>query len=166
MKLRKICCTGLANSLSSRINSRARNEKVTWTLDKYNRTPGTFLTGLRVVSDRATQIPELPNSGVRQVVVRITSRQSTGKVLAPPSKHKGQGHKSSVPAEAPAPKQQDCTEYVVIQKMRWTGEEEPWRVWGHTSPTTVDDLQDAAFAPGLSASDRIEAMKSQMMGKK
>ncbi|KAK1141635.1 hypothetical protein N8T08_008899 [Aspergillus melleus] len=160
-KLRKFCCTGLANSLSSRINSRPKGEKVTWSLDKYNRTPGTFLTGLRVVSDRATQIPELPNSGVRQVVVRIMSRQSTGKVQVQ-SKHKGQ--KSTVPAEAP--KQQDCTEYIVIQKMRWTGEEEPWRVWGHTSPTTVDELMDPAFAPGMSAADRVEAMKAQMMGKK
>lgn len=162
MKLRKICCTGLANSLSSRINDRPRNEKVTWTLEKYNRTPGTFLTGLRVVSDRATQIPELPNSGVRQVIVRITSRQSTGKIKMQP-KHKRQG--ASVPADSHAPpKEQDCTEYMVFQKMRWTGLEEPWRVWGHTTPTTVDNLQDAAFAPGLTASERLEAIKDEMMG--
>ncbi|PLB52357.1 hypothetical protein P170DRAFT_453761 [Aspergillus steynii IBT 23096] len=168
MKLRKICCTGLANNLSSRINDRPKDEKVTWALEKYNRTPGTFLTGLRVVSDRATQIPELPNSGVRQVIVRITSRQSTGKVkVQPKNKRLGPSVPTETPVEPPAaPKQQDCTEYVVVQKLRWTGEEEPWRIWGHTTPMTVDNLQDAAFAPGLSAAERLELMKSEMMGKK
>ncbi|KAF7585337.1 hypothetical protein BBP40_011221 [Aspergillus hancockii] len=156
--LRKVCCTGLANSLSSRIASRPKDEKVTWSLDKYMRTPGTFLTGVRVVSDRGTQIPEIADSGVRQVVLRITSRQSTGKVKTTKSAN-------AVETTTPA-KQQDCTEYIVLQKLRWFGEEEDWRIWGHTTPTTVDDLDNPMFVSGLSLSERMEAMKESMGGKK
>lgn len=161
--LRKICCTGLANSLTSRIAGRAKDEKVTWTLDKYNRTPATLLTGLRVVSDRATQIPELPDSGVRQVVVRITSQQSTGKGKVV----KGRNPNAPTEVQQVGPvKQQDCTEYIVLQKLRWTGEEEDWRIWGHTTATTVDDLNSPFFAPGLTMGERMEAMKETMQGKK
>ncbi|THC98030.1 hypothetical protein EYZ11_002456 [Aspergillus tanneri] len=152
------------SAFAERINNRLKDEKVTWSLEKYNRTPGTFLTGLRVVSDRATQIPEIPDSGVRQVVVRITSRQSTGKIKLQP-KHRPQG--PSVPAEnAASTKQQDCTEYIVVQKLRWAGEEEDWRIWGHATPTTVEDLSNAFFAPGMTVADRLEAMKDSMQGRK
>ncbi|RHZ70526.1 hypothetical protein CDV55_104968 [Aspergillus turcosus] len=160
--LRKICCTGLANSLSSRIASRPKDEKVTWTLDKYNRTPGTLFTGVRVLADRATQIPELPDSGVRQVVVRITSRQSTSKVTVPTKR----GAEDAVAAEPAPAKQQDCTEYIVLQKLRWTGEEQEWRIWGHATPTTVDDLDNPFFAAGLTLSERMDAMRDMMTGKK
>ncbi|KAF9888419.1 hypothetical protein FE257_008697 [Aspergillus nanangensis] len=162
--LKKICCAGLANSLGSRISSRPKGEKITWNLDKYNRTPTTFMTGIRVVSDRATQIPELPDSGVRQVVVRITSRQSTGKVKVV-SKAGARNSTTAVEPVGPV-KQQDCTEYIVIQKLRWTGEEEDWRVWGHASPTTVEDLSSPFFVSGLSLSERMDAMKDMMGGKK
>ncbi|KAL4866666.1 hypothetical protein BDV12DRAFT_172637 [Aspergillus spectabilis] len=157
--LRKICCTGLANNLIGRIAARPKGERVTWSLDKYIRSPSTFFTGIRVVSDRATQIPELPDSGVRQVVLRVTTRQSTGKV-----QRKIAG--VDAPAERPPVKQQDCAEYIVIQKLRWTGEEEPWRIWGHTTPTTVDDLSSPFFAQGLSMADRLEAMRNSMGVKK
>ncbi|EAW21928.1 uncharacterized protein NFIA_070990 [Aspergillus fischeri NRRL 181] len=160
--LRKICCSGLANNLSSRVASRPKDEKVTWALDKYNRTPGTLFTGLRVLADRATQIPDLPDSGVRQVVVRITSRQSTSKVTIPTKR----GAESAVAAEPAPAKQQDCTEYIVIQKLRWTGEEQEWRIWGHATPTTVEDLDSPFFAPGLTLSERMDAMKDMMTGKK
>ncbi|KAL4924929.1 uncharacterized protein BDV17DRAFT_202657 [Aspergillus undulatus] len=155
--LRKICCTGLANNLTGRITARPKGEKVTWSLDKYIRSPSTFFTGLRVVSDRAVQIPELRDSGVRQVILRITSRQSTGKVRQP--------SRGKSPTEKPV-KQQNCTEYIVIQKLRWLGEEEPWRVWGHATPTTMDDLSSPHFAMGLSAFERLEAMKHDMAGGK
>ncbi|KAL4906906.1 hypothetical protein BDW74DRAFT_129711 [Aspergillus multicolor] len=154
--IRNICCTGLANNLVKRIENRPRDEQVTWSLDSYIRAPSTWFTGIRVVSDRATQIPEIPNSGVRQVVLRITSRQSTGKVQRRASKN-------GTPAEN-APKQQDCTEYIVIQKLRWMGEEDGWRVWGHATPTTVDDLNSPFFATGMSFAERYEAMKDAAMG--
>ncbi|OJJ43416.1 hypothetical protein ASPZODRAFT_136274 [Penicilliopsis zonata CBS 506.65] len=156
--IRKICCTGLANSLTSRISHRPKDQKVTWSLEKFLRTPGTLFTGVRVVSDRATQIPELPDSGVRQVVLRITSRQSTGKTTVT---SKNEEASTNEPA-----KQQDCTEYIVLQKFRWTGEEDDWRIWGHATPTTVEDLDSPFFASGVSLADRLEAMKSSMGGGK
>lgn len=158
--LRKICCTGLANNLSARISNRPKDERVTWSLDSYIRAPATLFTGIRVVADRATQIPEIPNSGIRQVVLRIASRQSTGKVTLPSSSRRG-------PPPTPEPaKQRDCTEYIVLQKLMWFGEEQDWRIWGHASPTTVDQLEDPFFAPGLKLSDRMEAMKDMMEGRK
>ncbi|RAH75516.1 uncharacterized protein BO66DRAFT_10067 [Aspergillus aculeatinus CBS 121060] len=156
--INKICCTGLAKELNSRIAARPKNEKVTWSLDNYNRDASTFWTGARVVSDRATQIPEIPNSGVRQVVVRITSKQTAGKYTAPA---KGQAAQDST-AVATNEKQRDCTEYIVIQKLRWTGEDTGWRVWGHATPTTVDDLTSPFFAPGLTLAERLEALKAGM----
>ncbi|KAL2831232.1 hypothetical protein BDW59DRAFT_158177 [Aspergillus cavernicola] len=157
--LRKICCTGLANNLIGRVASRPKGEKVTWSLDKYLRSPSTFFTGIRVVSDRATQIPELPDSGVRQVVLRITSRQSTGKAQR-------QLAGDNAPTEKSPAKQQDCTEYIVLQKLRWLGEEEGWRVWGHTMPTTIEDLENPFFAAGIPLAERLEAMKEIMGAKK
>lgn len=154
--LRKICCTGLANNLIGRIAARPKGEIVTWSLDKYIRSPSTFFTGIRVISDRATQIPELADSGVRQVVLRITSRQSTGKAQR-------QISGDYVPADV---KQRDCTEYIVLQKLRWIGEEEGWRVWGHATPTTIDDLSSPLFAQGLTFAERLDAMKETMGAKK
>ncbi|KAL3472650.1 hypothetical protein BJX99DRAFT_235087 [Aspergillus californicus] len=153
--LRKICCTGLANNLISRITTRPKGTKVTWSMDKYIRSPSTFFSGIRVVSDRATQIPEIPDSGVRQVVLRITSQQSTGEVQRKLSE-------DSIPSEKPITKKRDCTEYIVLQKMRWLGQEQDWRVWGHATPTTVEDLENPFFASGVSLAERIEAMKDSM----
>lgn len=165
--IRKICCTGLANNLSARISTRPKDEKVTWSLDSYIRTPATLFTGARVLADRATQIPEIPNSGIRQVVLRITSRQSTGKTKLPSTTIPGSGAQPQNNAMETAPaKQQDCTEYIVLQKLMWFGEEQDWRIWGHATPTTVEDLEDPFFAPGLKLSDRLEAMKEMMEGRK
>ncbi|EHA20048.1 hypothetical protein CBS63078_7245 [Aspergillus niger] len=159
--LRKVCCTGLANQLSTRIAARPKGERVTWNLDSYIRSPGTYFTGVRVMSDRATQIPEIPNSGVRQVVLRITSRQSKGTTKA-----SSNGAPADSTAVANNTKQQDCTEYLVIQQFRWAGEEDQWRVWGHATPTTVEDLESPFFARGMSLADRMEAMRETMTGKK
>ncbi|KAL4894180.1 hypothetical protein BDV59DRAFT_15185 [Aspergillus ambiguus] len=173
--IRKLCCTGFANDLTSRITSRAKDEAVTWSLTKYNRTPATLFTGVRVLADRATQIPEIPDSGVRQVVVRITSRQETSKmrvVSAPAPTPAGPGPRKTQPQTralepvGPA-KQQDCTEYLVFQKLRWFGQEEDWRVWGHTTPTTVEDLySNPMFAPGLSLAERMQHAQDMYQGKK
>ena len=164
--IRKICCTGLANNLGARISTRPKDEKVTWSLDSYIRSPATLFTGVRVLADRATQIPEIPNSGIRQVVLRITSRQSTGKTKLPSTIPQRGARTQNNTVEAAPAKQQDCTEYIVLQKLMWFGEEQDWRIWGHATPTNVEDLEDPFFAPGLKLSDRLEAMKEMMEGKK
>ncbi|KAL1962437.1 hypothetical protein VTN77DRAFT_9708 [Rasamsonia byssochlamydoides] len=155
--LRKICCTGLANNLSARINRRPKDEKVTWSLDKYIRAPSTYFTGVRVLSDRATQIPELPDSGVRQVVVRITSRQTTGTI--PVAGTRGSKEPETTATGTQKIKQQNCTEYIVLQKLLWMGKEEDWRIWGHAKPTTLEDLDKPWFAQGLTLSERLSMMQ-------
>ncbi|KAL4952111.1 hypothetical protein BDW69DRAFT_168455 [Aspergillus filifer] len=154
--LRKICCTGLANNLSNRIAARPRSQTITWNLDKYIRGPSTYFTGIRILADRATKLPEIRDSGVRQVVVRITTRQST-------SKSQRHATKDQNPVET---KQSGITEYIVLQKLRYLGEDEPWRIWGYAKATTMDDLSSPHFAMGLSPLDRMEAIKAEMGVKK
>lgn len=123
---------------------------MTWSLLKYLRTPGTYFTGMRVMSDRASELPDLPNSGIRQVVLRITSRQATSKKSTRPSNKD----------VAPAAKEQDCTEYVVIQSIRWQNNDSGWQVWGHVSPTTLNTLlTDPYFKPGLTLTERLSAIR-------
>lgn len=143
------------------IEKRPIGEQVTWKLVSWLRQPSTFFTGLRVVSDRATQIPEVSNSGIRQVVVRMTTRQS--KSTSAPGRARGKASKAV--AETPA-KEQDCHEYIVIQQIIWRGKDSGWRVWGHTKPTDIDRIYtDPYFQPGLSVVERIEAIR-ESMGKK
>ncbi|KAJ5632909.1 hypothetical protein N7490_009248 [Penicillium lividum] len=151
--IRRICGEGLAKNLSSQIESRPKNQQVTWNLVKWVRGPSTFFTGIRVMSDRATQIPEVPNSGIRQIVLRMTSRQSMTKTT------KGSNAEvTGVPA-----KEQTCVEHFVIQEIRWNGKSTGWRAWGHVTPTDLETVySDPAFAPGLTALERLEGMKKTM----
>lgn len=117
--LREICCEGLLSSFRARINARhagGRPHQLEWTLHKYNRFA-------RVVSNRATSFP-MPNSGLRQAIVRISSRQSLTRYDADGNVVPGTGE----------PK--DVTEYLVIQKRCFGGKEENWEVWGTTEETT------------------------------
>ena len=72
------CCPGLAKDLIKRIRKRQPNSSVTWSILKYNRTPSTFFRGSRVLSDLATPFPGVADTFIRQVVVRITTEQSSG----------------------------------------------------------------------------------------
>ena len=99
------------------------------------------------MSDRMSSLPPLPDTTIRQIVVRLTTKQTL-------RKHKKEAHYAG-----PPPKIMDCTEHIVLQQMRVAGKEKEWRIWGHTTPTTVDDLRDPQFAPGLSLQDRLMAMK-------
>lgn len=159
--MNKVCCPGLAQDLNTRIRQRRSDEKVTWALEKYRRTPSTLFTGVRILSDRATTLPEIADAGVRQIVVRITSRQSKGRAKLPSTRNAKESR--SEPEDAPAASQ-NCVEHIVLQRLRFFGRDEPWRIWGHTSPTSVEELDTPAFAPGLSVAERVEAMK-QMAGR-
>lgn len=56
-------------------------------------------------------------------------------------------------------KQQDCTEYLVLQRFMINGEDGDWKVWGLAEETTPEELDsDPMFAPGLSMKDRIEML--------
>ncbi|CRG82984.1 hypothetical protein PISL3812_00332 [Talaromyces islandicus] len=158
--LKDICCTGLANNLVRRVRKRIQDENVSWTLLKYNRTPSTWFTGARVISDRSTQIPEIPESGVRQVIIRITSRQSTSSYTTKYDEETGRNNIYKSPD-----KEQDCTEYVVIQKLRIKNQDRPWQIWGYTSPTTLEDLDSPFFSSELSLRERLEMMQDLVQGK-
>ncbi|KAI3228414.1 hypothetical protein DTO012A9_4615 [Penicillium roqueforti] len=158
-KIRQICCDNLAKNLSTAIERRPKNEHLTWKLVKYLRKPSTNFTGLRVISDRATSIPDIPKSGIRQIVVRITSRQATTRTQKP----SGKGPTEDVTVDK---KEQDCIEHVVIQHLRWNNQDKGWRVWGNITPTTLHDAwTNPYFMPGLSALERLDMIKDSM-GKK
>lgn len=158
-KLKQITCDGLSTKLTAQIEARRPTEIVTWNLIKWLRQPSTHFTGVRVLSDRATQLPEVPKSGIRQIVLRVSSRQSMTKVNTAPFQAKGAAAKD---VAAPA-KEQDVTEYVVIQQLIWNGKDAGWRVWGNTKPTTMEQIwNDPSFAPGMTALERLDAMKDMM----
>ncbi|KAJ5377748.1 uncharacterized protein N7496_005157 [Penicillium cataractarum] len=149
-ELRRICCEKLAQKLTSQVQTRPTNEKVTWDL------VGNKFSSARVMADRAVKIPDMPNSGIRQIVVRLSSRQSMTKTTI------GRNASNEV---VPAAKVQDCVEYVVIQQLIWHGKYADWQIWGTTRETDMHTLNtDPAFAPGLSALERLEAMKNMGPG--
>ncbi|KAJ5639770.1 uncharacterized protein N7484_007632 [Penicillium longicatenatum] len=153
--LRRLCCDGLSKNLIMQIDSRPKNQQVTWNLVKWLRGPSTYFTGIRIVSDRATQIPDMNNSGIRQIVVRLTSRQSMSKTAPQP---RGKGSVAEI-VEAPA-KEQNCEEYFVIQELHWHGKSNGWRAWGYVKPTDIDTVySDPYFAPGLTPLERIDGLK-------
>ncbi|MCJ1312389.1 hypothetical protein MMC25_006063 [Agyrium rufum] len=110
-RLRGLCADGLYSNFASRLHTRPKGEKVEWVLHKMRRRP-------RVVSDRATVIPIIANSALRQAVVKLATRQSLKKT-APNGR---------IVSGTDKPK--DITEYLVIQKRTISGVEEKWEAWG------------------------------------
>lgn len=103
------------------------------------------------MADRAVKIPDMSNSGIRQMVVRLGSRQSMTTLV---------GGREVAPA-----KELDCVEYVVIQQLIWHGKHADWQIWGTTQATDMKTLNtDPAFAPGLTALERLEAIKNMGPG--
>ncbi|KAJ5124745.1 uncharacterized protein N7515_008570 [Penicillium bovifimosum] len=156
-RIRAICCDGIANKLIKEIERRPKDEKVTWKRLKLLRKPSTNFTGIRVISDRASTIPDIPKSGVRQIVVRITSRQST-------TTTKIQKAGAQVEESVVLAKEQDCVEHVMLQHLRWNNQDKGWRIWGTVTPTMLEDAKnDPHFKPGLGTAERIEMIKESMM---
>lgn len=82
------------------------------------------------MSNRAATLP-FDDSGVRQAVVRICSRQRLSRYKADGSLVAGTGE------------ERDVMEYVVIQRMLWEGKENDWMVWGTTEETTLEAIDEA-----------------------
>ena len=85
-----------------------------------------------MVADRCVMLP-VKGSALRQVVVRIRSKQILTKSI-PATKE----HRESVVEGTDQEK--DIGEYVVIQRRIMQGQEEPWLVWGTTQETSVDEV--------------------------
>ena len=163
--IRSKCSPGLANDLARRIRRRSPTEVVNWRLEKYNRDPSTFFMGARVLSDRATTIPDLPDSYIRQIVLRIKSQQSTFKMSKDETEELSKKGVVEIPLSVTSPKIQDCTEYLVIQKVRIGGRDRDWEIWGFVKPTTWEDLDSPFFASGLTLKERVQAMQDKIYGR-
>ncbi|KAF2488910.1 hypothetical protein BU16DRAFT_496653 [Lophium mytilinum] len=64
----RLCCSGLTSDFRTRMSHRAPGTHLTWTLSSYTSSP-------KIVSNRATPLPNQEHTGVRQVVVRLRSKQ-------------------------------------------------------------------------------------------
>lgn len=126
--LEKICTEGLYTSFRSRIAARARDERVRWTKHHDIRRP-------RVLTNRATALPiqGMKECGMRQVVVRLRSKQSLARLM--PNKTT----KEYIMVDG-TDKEKDVTELLVIQRRMLNGKEEPWKVWGTTQESDVTDI--------------------------
>ncbi|EER24424.1 hypothetical protein CPC735_057940 [Coccidioides posadasii C735 delta SOWgp] len=149
--LKKTCCQGIFQNFAARISRRPRTSpRLLWTLHSYKKFPFALtFSGAQVISDRAAALPEAKGFGIRQTVIRIQSKQS----LITPSSGEEQN------AAQQSEKQQDCAEYVVLQRFMLNGEDGDWKVWGLAEETTPEDLEtDPMFAQGLTMKDRIEML--------
>lgn len=153
------CCPGLAEDLVKRIRRRLPDSSVTWSIIRYRRTPSTFFRGVRVLSDRAAVIPGIPDSFIRQVVVRIASDQTSMKVK------KKDLSTATLADTSMMPRMESCTEYVVVQKVKISGYEKDWQIWGFAKPTTLEDLDSPFFSSQLSLKERLAAMQEMVSGR-
>ncbi|KAJ5118621.1 hypothetical protein N7448_010326 [Penicillium atrosanguineum] len=153
--LKALCVPSFAEKLIAQIDSRPAGQKITWTLNSWLRRPDTLFRGIRILSDRATQFPDVPSAGARQIVFCITSRQTMSK-----SRRVGFG-KATKFVEEPK-KVQDCREYITIQQITFRGKPGGWRIWGHAKPTTFEDIEtDPYFRPTTSLKERLNGIMSQ-----
>lgn len=124
-KLSKVCTEGLLSSFRSRLASRPRNQRLRWTLHKHNRRP-------RIVVNRALPF-QVKNSALRQVVIRLDTRQSLAKVKAGLN-----GQPDTIVAGTG--EERDVREYLVLQKRMLREVEGDWVIWGTADETDVKDI--------------------------
>ncbi|KAI9701693.1 MAG: hypothetical protein M1820_006321 [Bogoriella megaspora] len=139
--LNRICCSTLASSFTSRIASRPPRTRVTWTLHRYLGAP-------RVVSHKCAKLPTEKiapgmKAGIRQVVVRIRSRQEVEtwrRVRGREVRVDGDGKEIREGKEGRGEEEgEEVTEYVVVQQKFLDGVEGEWMVWGTTEEMTVEE---------------------------
>ncbi|RMD41178.1 hypothetical protein DV735_g3947, partial [Chaetothyriales sp. CBS 134920] len=136
----EIACKGLEEKIKARQQYRTQSKlpPQTWGLVKYRGiTPPAWLPfwianlipfkAATVMLDFAAPLPWGRNSYLRQVTVRIRSRQVFDK---------GDGRGAQA---------RDVTEYVVIQSMGLDGQQRPWRIWGSVDPLPLQDVDKALY---------------------
>ena len=103
----------------------------------------------RVVSDRASQIPIGTDSWMRQAVVKISSYQWLGV-----KNKKARGGLQ--------------TEYVVIQKLKISGTEGDWKIWGTIEPSSIEEIDNIieghATVGTQSVTERMQEARDKVMG--
>lgn len=118
--IQEICTDGLRDKMLTRIQNRKQGETFKWEIVKEGWS--------KVVSHRTAPLPT-PNCGLRQAVVRIKSTQKLTRYDAEGKELVGTGRPRRL------------TEYVVIQKKTWMGNEHRWKIWGTTNETTMAMLE-------------------------
>jgi mitochondrial protein MBA1 len=124
--LSKMCGEGLLANFRARIISRPNGERWQWELVKYNKRP-------RVMSHRGASLG-MEGFGIRQAVVRISSRQKL-------TRYRRDG--TVVPTSG---KEKDVTEYLVVQRNMKDAKEQDWVVWGTTEETILEKFQEEQAA--------------------
>lgn len=130
--LSTICTEGLLSSFKSRIAARPRGERLRWTLHK-------FIQGPKFASQRIVMLP-YKGAALRQVVVRLQSRQSLARLVSNGKLKSGTHVKGSG-------EETQVSEYLVLQRRMIRDEEGPWLIWGTTNET------DPGIVYQLTASD-------------
>ncbi|KAK5086324.1 hypothetical protein LTR05_003492 [Lithohypha guttulata] len=147
--IRRISCTGLKRSLQIRLDQRKamKMPPETWDVEYRGLTNDDklywWITALipprfrstQIITDRSAQLPVGTDSSARQVVVKIKTKQTL-------DKNDGKG-----------PKTVNKDEYVVLQRLRFDGEEDDWQIWGTTSPSNEEDI-NAILSENASAARR------------
>lgn len=132
----RIACMGLRRQLQIKLDRRRASESPNEVFSIKHRglTPGSrtpwlihvltppFFKSTRIIADRIAPIPMANDASIRQVVVEIKSKQWLQTTEGKPLK---KGEK---------------TELVVIQKLKVDGQEEDWKIWGTTKPSTKSEI--------------------------
>jgi protein MBA1 len=133
-----LVCKGLENSARLQIEQRktARKPLQKFRIQSYSgwNAPSWFIWPLtllpfqstRVMTDKIAPIPVGKDAWIRQCVVRIKSTQTLDR---------GSGS---------GPETKTMEEYVVIQKLAFDGEEQPWKMWGTVQPDSAQDIMRIA----------------------
>lgn len=100
-----------------------------WTLHKYIGFP-------RIVSTRIAMLPDMPNSAVYQVVVKLKSEQTLERI------RRAEDGGADIVTKGPGNEPKQMVEYLVLQRMTLEGKENPWMIWGTTEETKVEDVLD------------------------
>lgn len=120
--LRRICTDGLYESFAKRIASRPKGQRVSWALQRMNKSP-------KIMSTKAAMLPGGEGNVIRQAVVRISSRQTINM-----SDARGK--------PLPGSSEKDVVEYVVMQKIYRNWQDGEWQVWGMAQPTTMSRIAE------------------------
>ena len=132
--IKRIACKGLVESSERRIGKRRPGQDMSFVLMAYlgMRYPQ-FLgwpllsmlpfSATKIVSDKVSPLPFGKGNLIRQCVVRIRSRQKL-------DAYDGKG-----------PKIAEVTEFVLIQRMRIDEQDEGWKIWGTTRPSTREEIE-------------------------
>ena len=156
--IKKIACKGLIQSSERLLALRKPGDVLSFTMiytgmkyPQFLRWPLlSFLpfSATKIVSDKVVPLPFGENNLLRQCIVRIRTRQAL-------DKFDGKG-----------PKTAEMTEYVVIQRMRIEGQDDGWKIWGTTNPSTWEEIEkmmgEGTAVPELT--DRLQGQISKLTG--